>query len=305
MTTHTAYDRKTEYDLVTSQVMKALEEGTVPWHKPWNSHGFAPRNFLSGKTYRGVNLFILAMSHFDSPFWGTYKQWSEKGCQVRRGEKGTRIVFWKVGDRPVETEAGNVESKRSFILKGYTVFNADQVDGTEGKLPSVETTSAHSPIDAAERVWMTWTERPNVRPSDLAAYSPIQDVILMPPMKRFETPEAYYSALYHEGAHATGHESRLNRSSLTATEGFGTETYSKEELVAEMTAAMLCGVAGIVNVTVENSAAYLRGWYSKLAEDKRILVTAAAQAQKAADFILQGYAVEEAPAEEEELAAAA
>jgi antirestriction protein ArdC len=203
-------------------------------------------------------------------------------------------VFWKWLDVDATGEA---TGKRSVpMLRYYSVFNVAQCDGVTA--PAIEGTDrAHSPIETAEQIVAAMPKRPEIRHGlDRAFYSPAVDSVGMPSPERFETPENYYSVLFHELTHSTGHESRLNRKGVSGSEsaGFGSQSYSKEELVAEMGAAFLCGRAGIVERTIDNSAAYVASWLERLKDDARLIVLAAAQAQKAADFILGASEREEA-----------
>lgn len=244
-----------------------------------------PRNLVSGKTYRGANVFLLHAMGYGSPNWLTYKQALGLGGQVRKGEKGCPVVFWKwlEGD---ETEDG----RRIPLLRYYTVFHASQCEGiTE---PAVEGTKReHTPIQCAERVVEGMPKRPEIRHgSGSAAYSPAADVVLMPQPQTFESDEAYYNVLFHELTHSTGHKNRLARKGVDGSEGdwsaFGSSPYAKEELVAEMGAAFLSGHCGIVETTIDNSAAYVASWLARLKDDRKLVVQAAGAAQKASDFVL-------------------
>lgn len=285
------------YEIVTEKIMAELEKGIIPWARPWTNE--VPRNLSSGKAYRGINLFLLAASGYGSPYWLTYKQAAERGGNVRKGEHGTLIVFWKFDSNPTrkseeETDAQDDSPRRGRvpILRYYTVFNVEQCDG----IAAPSTRPAVASLESAEKIVADYPARPPIEQADKAAYSPSRDVVMMPARNTFHSSEGYYSVLFHELTHSTGHESRLNRSIRNV---FGDADYSKEELVAEMGAAMLCATCGIENVrTIENTTAYLQSWLKALKADSRMVVLAAAQAQKAADWILgKGAAVEEtAPA---------
>lgn len=266
------------YDWVTERIVKQLESGTIPWRCPWVTGG-ASMNFVTKKPYRGMNVFMTAMSGFASPYWMTRKQILSKGGRIRKGEKATMVVFWKVFDREPDE---NGKSRKSFVLRYYNVWNVEQTDGID--YPKPETTQ-HDPIVACETIIDGYVTCPEIaHKGNRAYYKHSDDSITMPPMEYFtETPE-YYSTLFHEAAHSTGHESRLGRK--MGASGFGSESYSFEELVAEMTAAMLCGQAGIEMATLENSAAYIASWLKKFKSDTTMLVKAASKAQKAADYIL-------------------
>ena len=267
------------YGIVTERILEQLRRGVVPWRRPWASD--APKNLVSGKEYRGVNVFLLSAMPFNSPWWLTFRQAKERGGSVRRGERGTPVIFWTEAVR--ETSDGERES--FHVLRYYTVFNLRQCDGIAA--PDSPARAA-APIAECERVVAAMPQRPAFA-SDLsqAFYRPATDTVHMPALASFDSPAFYYSTLFHELAHATGHVSRLNRPTLADAQPFGSESYSKEELVAEMSAAMLCGATGIENAALTlNSASYLRHWIDVLRGDARLVVSAASQAQRAADFIL-------------------
>ena len=272
------------YQIVTDAIVERLEKGTVPWHRPWNG-GEAPANLVSKKEYRGINPFLLGCRGFASPYWVTYKQARAKGGQVRKGEKGTRVIFWKFLESRETGKDG--KAKRFPLLRYYTVFNVEQCDdltapATQSEGEALDFTS----IESAERVAAQYVGAPDVAHGEPRAYYvPATDRINMPKQETFHSREEYYSTLFHEFTHSTGHKSRLNRPTLVDVAPFGSTNYSKEELVAEMGAAMLCGVAGIENRTIDNSAAYLQGWLKKLRNDPKMVVQAASLAQKAADHI--------------------
>lgn len=277
------------YEVITSRIVKQLESGTAPWHKPWKVSGKngLPRNVVSGKEYRGINLWILLSSGFASPHWLTFRQARELGGHVRQGEAGLPVVYWKSSTREVQDGDETIE-KPSVLCRYYTVFNVEQCEGL--RIQPVE--PAHNqpqvqPIDACEQVISAWLGKPTIKHGgNHASYSKALDCVQMPERDRFSSAEEYYSTLFHELTHSTGHPTRLNRSSLTDFERFGDQNYSREELVAEMGAAFLAGSCGIENRTINNSAAYLANWLGALKNDSRMVLVAASQAQKAADLIL-------------------
>lgn len=282
------------YQAVTDQIITLLEAGTAPWRKPWNADGGLPKSLTTGKAYRGINPFLLqmaAMEHgFTSPYWATYKAIADKGGQVRKGEKSTLIVFWKQFQTKEVTAAG--KPKMAMVLRSYRVFNVEQADAVEGKTFRVPATPA-APVDHDPIAEIETTIAPYVSSlaslrfgGDLACYSPATDDLYMPPRNTFATVEGYYSTLFHELTHSTGHADRLNRPDLASFSHFGDKAYSKEELVAEMGAAMLSGITGIAPATLDNSAAYLASWIKVLRGDSKLIISAAAQAQKAADKVL-------------------
>lgn len=270
------------YASVTDRIVEALEAGTVPWHKPWATRG-GPVSLSTGKAYRGINVFLLALEGYADPRWGTYKAIAAAGGQVRKGEKGTHIILWKPARfTPEPGSDGETADERGYLLlRQYVVFNAEQADG----LPELEPLNdhEHTPNERAEALAAGWTTGPHVAHGyDGASYSPTTDVVRMPEPDAFDTPDDYYATLFHELTHATGHESRLNRLEPAI---FGSDPYAREELVAELGASMLAGLVGLTTAAGANSAAYVAGWLRRLKDDRKLVVNAAAQAQKAADLI--------------------
>lgn len=294
-----------DYEKITAQIIAALEEGTVPWRKPWNGAGSLPTSLSTGKTYRGANQMILGMTSlmrgYSSPYWGTYRQIGAQGGQVSKGEKSTAVILW----RPIEKVNAEGEKEKAFILRTFAIFNAEQATWEEGAMPSLPEQAEHEPIAEAERVSGLYlaTGPTFSHGGDRACYSPTADAIRLPEMGTFETAEGYYSTLYHEMVHSTGHKSRLNREGVTEGHYFGSPDYSKEELVAEMGAAFLCAATGLnPDATLANSSAYIAGWLRVLNSDPKMVLQAASKAQRAADLIL-GTAQEEEQGEAEEQAA--
>ncbi len=281
------------YAIVTEKIINLLEQGVVPWRRPWTGGGL-PRNVVSKKPYRGINHFLLSASKYVQPYWLTMRQANELGGHIRKGEESTIIVFWKVEDRRAETEPTSEaetdnESRRRFVLRYYRVWNVEQCELTERaleKLPKIET-HQHDSIEAVERIIAGMPNPPAIEHAGTKAfYSSAADRITMPPRNLFVSAEEYGSTIFHEAIHSTGHGKRLARESITEAAEFGSAAYSKEELIAEMGGAYLCAEAGISNAVIANQAAYVAGWLKKLRDDRRLVILAAAQAQHAADFIL-------------------
>jgi len=288
--------RDIAYDKITAQIITALESGIVPWKKPWNiAGGLMPQNVASKKVYNGLNVLLLGCQDHASHVWGTFKQWKEKGGMVRKGEKGTSIIFWtffpkKINGNVVLDAKGRPE--KIPFLKYYTVFNAEQIDDIElsDYMPEKVETPEFSPIEAAEKVVSEMPNRPVIEHGGSnAGYSPSLDRVRMPQKEDFHGNGEYYSILFHELGHSTGHSSRVGRD-LSPT-SFGSESYSKEELVAEIAACFLCSSVGIEQ-TFDNSAAYLKGWLKRLKDDNKLIVRAASQARKASAYILNETAKE-------------
>jgi antirestriction protein ArdC len=278
------------YQTVTDQIVAMLETGVVPWRSPilGRSKPGHPRNLSSGKQYRGVNVFLLAFTAFakgyGSSYWLTFRQAKERGGAVKKGEKSSMVVFWKQYET---TDRQTGDPTRVPVLRYYNVFNSEQIDGIE--IPDAVKFEPldFQPIEAAEQIAAGYAGGPAVGHDggQQAFYRPATDSVHMPDCTRFASVEEYYSTLFHELSHSTGHSSRLDRALDTDPMPFGSSDYGKEELVAEMSAAFLCSHAGIQPTLIENQAAYLGGWLTKIKADKKLVISAAGQAQRAADWI--------------------
>ena len=271
------------YEIINARIMELLESGTVPWHKPWNGSSSMPKNIASKKEYRGVNLFLLACQPYSSQYWLTFNQCTDLGGRIIKGSKSTPVVFWKLMDKD-NPDTGT--TSKIPLLRYYNVFNSEQCEGITIP-PSDEPSNPFTPIETADLIIRGMPLKPEIKyGGNRAYYSPTLDYIQLPNQTAFEREEEFYGTLFHEAIHATGNIKRLGRKSILEPSYFGSHDYSQEELVAEMGAAFLCGHAGIENITIENSAAYIAGWLKSLKNDGTLLVHAAGQAQKAADFIL-------------------
>lgn len=274
--------------MITDQIITKLEEGTVPWRRPW-INGMAV-NWKTGRPYRGINTILLMGGEY-----ATFKQVTEAGGKVKKGEKGQIVVFWKwIEKKNADRETDKDDAKEKIpLLRYYKVFEINhQCEGLSSKRQ--DSSFEHDPVIEAEAVVKGYEDRPSITYDPGSAYyQPSPDRVNVPPMKDFEDVHEYYSTLFHELIHSSGHPKRLNREGVTQPIQFGSEDYSKEELVAELGAAMLCGVTGIENTTLDNSASYIRSWLRALKNDKTLIVKASQQAQKASDHIL-GLSVEEA-----------
>jgi len=266
------------YEIVTEQVLAALDRGTVPWSRPWNLCG--GQQNLDGRSYRGINPLLLEIaSHlngFDKPYWATFKQAQKYGGQVRKGSKSTLITFWK----SYLKEDENGDEQKRFMLRYFKVFNVAQIDGLKWEEP-VTVAVDHDPIAAGESLIASMPNAPliTVKATDTACYIPALDAVMLPELGQYPKAEDYYRIAFHELAHSTGHEKRLARNLK-----FHGEEYAAEELVAELSAAMLCAVTRIAS-DVEQSAAYIAGWRKALTADPKMIISAASKAQKAADCI--------------------
>ena len=269
----------TVYQEVTDSIIKQLESGAMPWIKPWATDSTADKNFLSQAPYKGINRLMLGLSSmvqgFNTPVWASFKQWQTVGATVRKGEKGTKIVFYS----PVKKEnkaTGDVESYN--LLKAYYVFNASQVEGVTIQAPTVPDKPFNA-IEAAElRIKLTGAVI--THGGDSAFYAPSVDKINVPHKASFISEASYYATVFHELTHWTGAEIRCNRNLKGR---YGNPLYAFEELVAEMGAAFLCQdyrIAGELR-----HAGYIESWLKVLKEDSRAIFKAAALAQKAVDHI--------------------
>jgi antirestriction protein ArdC len=267
------------YGRITERIVALLEQGTVPWHKPWKVNTGLPRNLISKKPYRGINVFLLMAMSYESPHWLTFRQAIQLGGNVKKGEKSCPVVFWK--RTQTEGEESD-EPRKAPLLRLYHVFNAAQCEGLKDTPEEIP-----MPITKPAEIVAKMPQPPVVKHGMAQAfYSPTDDCVGMPERERFDSEASYFATLFHELIHASGSEKRLNRASLTERNGYGSNPYCKEELIAELGSAFLCGYAGIVDRTIDNSAAYLEGWLKQFQNDRTLIVYAAAQAQKAADFIL-------------------
>jgi antirestriction protein ArdC len=282
-------------EVITARIIEKLEAGTVPWHRPWSGADM-PKNLISKKEYRGINVFILSAMGFGSPYWVSFKQAQELGGNVRKGEKGCPVVFWKWLESMETDENGNQRKATHPILRYYTVFNVLQIDGIDDtKIPALaQKYNEREKIESCENVVANMPKRPEIIFDYAGAFfRPTTDTVNMPKIETFDSSEEYYSTLFHELTHSTGHETRLNRRGSDVPRHFGDSDYSKEELVAEMGAAFLCGHCQIENKTIDNSAAYIANWLRKFKDDAKMVIMAGGAAQKAVDFILGRKVAEE------------
>ena len=273
-------------EAVANKFLTLMSQGVAPWRRTWNNQCALPANFSTGKFYQGMNVWTLMLAGmergFMSSLWGTYKQLKAAGYQVREKEKGTTIHWFSYSER--EQKDGSVKRIRSH--KVFTLHNLCQCDVIETGLPWTpsETPEGWS-IEKAEGIVSKYLAATNMKVVlGNPAYIPSLDQICMPAKTEFHAPEHYYSTMFHEIAHSTGHGSRLDRDLKPLAQ---IHSYSVEELIAEFTAGMLCAATGVSNQsTDESSAAYLKHWAAKLGEDPKILQTAIKSAQKAFEFVM-------------------
>lgn len=276
---------------VTDAVIARLEQGVAPWRRPWTTAGWLPTSVATGKPYRGINTLLLSAvaegEGYDTPLWATFRQIENLGGKVIKGEKATPIVFWKIL-RKEEEVAGKTVKKSIPLMRYFNVFNIAQTEGVA--LPDRFQTKREpvALLDGVKTVIDGYVEGPTLdhAPQGRAFYRPSEDRVVLPVLEQFETPEGYAETLFHEFTHSTGHKSRLDRFEA-GTDTFGCEGYAKEELVAEMGAALLAATAG-VNICLDNAASYVGNWLETLKGDRSLIIKAAQQAQKAVDRII-GY----------------
>ncbi len=289
---------KTAYDIVTAQVIEALENGVVPWRQPWANRGAAfPLRMSNGKPYRGINVFLLlaaAMSQgYRSGWWGSLKQIRERGGRVKDGEFGkpVLVIFWKDRAREADGEdGGEPQDRKPPVMRWYKVWNAEQCEGLPEKYqataPAEGTFAEHQP---AELVMKNYLHRePSLtltHGGDRASWNRRTDEIRLPEPGQFHSPGLYYSTRFHEAVHSTGHEDRLNRKAdehVTSLHARG-----EEELTAEMGAAMLAFITGIED-WFDDSTTYIGAWLATIKGDPKMVIFAAARAQRAVEYILGG-----------------
>lgn len=275
------------YETVTANIIAALEKGIDgnKWKAPWHGTEVGlPENVASHKAYRGANVWILFCEQFNKgytvPIWGTFKQWKEKGCPVRKGEKSTVVLLWKPTERRVENEAGDTEVKKSLFARAYHVFNAAQVDGFVP--PQVAPRPVFEVIEHAQEFFEQLDARVD-HGGNRAYYTPAADRIQLPQPEFFKDSVSYYAVRAHETVHWTGHDKRCARDLSTR---FGEAQYAAEELVAELGSAYVCGILGLSNEPREDHSQYIANWISLLKSDPKAIITAGSKAQQAVDYLV-------------------
>lgn len=278
---------KSVYEIVTERIIDQLKNGVIPWEKPWTGIRSGAYNRVSKKSYSLLNQLLL--KHKGE--YATFKQWQDLGGHIRKGEKSEIIVFWKI--QPIEEvkEDGTKEVKQIPLLRYFNVFHISQVDDVEPL--SRDELNEIEPIDNAENILKDYWSRENITiehvASDEAYYSPMRDLIHLPLFEQFKSANEYYSTAFHESVHSTMKESRCNRAEdrkgkLVA---FGSNEYSKEELVAEIGSASLMNILGIeTDKSFRNSNAYIQNWLSVLQNDVKFIVSASSKAERAVNYIL-------------------
>lgn len=277
------------YQTITDQIVAMLDSGVVPWRSPILGRTSAghPKNLDSKKKYRGVNTFLLAFTAYakgyGSSYWMTFNQAKEHGGTVKKGEKSSMVIFWKQYET---TDRQTGDPTKVPVLRYYNVFNVEQCEGIAAPDAVPFTPIEFEPINAADAIAKGYADGPALdHGGQQAFYQPGADTVHIPEPTRFASCEEYYSTLFHELAHSTGHTKRIDRGLDSDPKPFGSPDYGKEELVAEMAAAFLCGDAGIHPSLIGNQAAYIGGWLKQIKQDKKLIIAAAGQAQRAADWI--------------------
>ena len=276
------------YQVITDRILAELDSGVAPWRKAWSTPiGMLPRNAISKRPYHSINALVLGIAGYADPRWITFNGARTAGGSIQKGEKAAPVVFWKWLTAEREDDAGNKKTKEIPFLRYYSVFNVAQCEGLT--LPPLEVDAMPpKPVEAAEAILAGMPNKPAVNwtNGDVANYRPATDQVSMPPRAAFRDAGELYCVLFHELTHSTGHPSRLGRFDLGAPLApFGSEDYSKEELVAEFGACFLNHEAGIEH-TIPNSAAYIRNWAERIRKEPKLVIQAAGKAHHAAVHIL-------------------
>lgn len=277
------------YELVTQRIIEELEKGIIPWEKPWNGVRNGAYNRISKKPYSLLNQMLL--KHKGE--YMTYKQVTECGGHVRKGEKSEIVVFWKIIPIEEVAENGSKVIKQLPLLRYYNVFHISQCEAIEPL--KMDRNNDLEPIEEIESILNDYINRESIRiehsASNEAYYSPSRDLIHLPLMEQFKDIAEYYSTYAHEATHSTMKENRCDRKQQFAS--FGSENYSKEELIAEIGSASLLNMLGIETVqSFRNSSAYIQNWLQVLRNDTKFIISASSKAQKAIEFILGTVEVE-------------
>jgi antirestriction protein ArdC len=284
------------HQMVTERIIDKLQDAInaakngnavlAPWHCPWFQTGI-PMNLVSKRPYRGMNVFILSMMGYASPYFLSFNQAKKLGGKIKKGEKGIPVVFWKWVEVSKDKDGNELKTAKKIpFLRYYTVFNISQTEGVDEKKIPIIPVREFNPIKEGDRIIENMPNCPTMTHEQARAfYRPVTDTVNMPKHELFDGDAEYYSTCFHELAHSTGHTSRLNRKEVMDGNSFASHDYSIEELVAEMTAVFLCNHIGIES-TFDNSVAYLSSWLKRLKDDTKMLITASGRAQKAFDYIL-------------------
>lgn len=275
------------YDMITDRIIAELEKGQIPWQKPWTGVRDGAYNRITKRPYSLLNQMLL--QHRGE--YATFKQWQDLGGHVRKGEKSEIVCFWKILEsEETNPETGEKEIKKIPLLRYYNVFHISQVDGVE-PLALEQLNNEVEPIESGDKIINDYINREHLNfvecKSNKAYYSPSNDTVVVPLKEQYNLINEYYSTTFHELTHSTGHKNRLNRLQTGAVAAFGSENYSKEELVAEIGSTTLMSIAGIETPkTFRNSTAYIQNWLQVLRNDNKFIVSASSKAEKAVNYIL-------------------
>lgn len=286
------------YAEVTNKIIGMIEQGVAPWRKTWSQYGLA-RNYATGHVYTGINMILMNTTAHPIPYFMTFNQIQEHGGKIRKGSKAEMVIYFNVyykdeNDQTLNRQQAHAAREHGQdvqvlkFIKYYNVFNIADIEGIEFEIPEVELRD-NAQLDRCEQIIAGMPNRPELKQvnANQPFYSPMGDFVNMPDIRQFDSPHTYYATFFHELAHSTGHASRLAREEVMNPVEFGSKPYSREELLAEMAASFLCASVNIdYDEVTENSAAYLAGWLKVLKEDSKFIFKAAAEAQKAANYIL-------------------
>jgi len=274
------------FSIITNRIIEQLAQQVIPWRKPWAEAGH-PQNLFSKRPYTGINTWLLGSLGYSQNYFLTWKQLKAVGASVKKGEKGTMVIFWKKLPPDQQAENDQDPSRSKAVLRYYFVFNIAQIDNLPEVVSIPYPDHVFSSIGACDEIIERMPNCPAIIfRKQTAHYDPVKDCINLPKLGSFASSESYYCTLFHELIHSTGHQSRLNRKEVVEPTHYGSVQYGIEELTAEIGACYLNSIAGIVNKEFDNSVAYIKGWIDLLRNDKRVIVYASGQAQKATDYIL-------------------
>ena len=275
-------------EIVTNRIIEELEKGNIPWQRPWSTAGRYAMSHSTKKPYSLLNQMLLRPGEYL-----TFEECKREGGKVKKGEKGNFVVSWAKIKKVETDEEGNERTTIIPRLKYYYVFEVSQCEGIERNCTEEPKTYGNTPVESAENIITSYLERETVtftaKESNRAYYSPSEDAVIVPDLKYFEAVEEYYSTSFHELTHSTMHQDRCNRAEERKGKkvAFGSEEYSKEELVAEIGAATLANMIGLESdKSFKNSVSYIQSWIGKLKNDKNLIVSASSRAEKAVNYIL-------------------
>lgn len=275
------------YDMVTNRIIAELEKGKIPWQKPWTGIRSGAYNRITKRPYSLLNQMLLQ----HNGEYATFKQWQDLGGHIRKGEKSEIVCFWKIFEsKENNPDTEEIEIKKIPLLRYYNVFHISQVEGVE-PLTEEQLNDKVEPIEAGDKIITEYIKREHLKfvecKSNQAYYSPSSDTVVVPLKEQCQLINEWYSIAFHEISHSSGHKSRLNRIQTGAISAFGSQDYSKEELVAELSSATLMSVAGLETPkTFRNSTAYIQNWLQVLRNDNKFIVSASSKAEKAVNYIL-------------------